>query len=696
MTKHMPEYIQIASLGYQTPFAISNESYVDLKQGELLKLTGVAIPLNKISGNNRKYVPETVHLNVAKLQPRIALHALFGELDHPITADINRMAYVQMTNVSHRIDRLWYDKSKDAYMIEITVLDTPSGNIVYNIYQSGSPIFISLRSLLNPKKNKQNEAGYIDAYMMALITVDIVSNPGFSDAMLEPIASSNEAMLAVCESLNIFNTNDMKTSNEMYKIVDDSFASESVAGVACQPNEADVKTINDLVRNIRKALPAQFTVEDFVKNYRGLFYGNVVGLYPDASVIELVSDSCRTILKLDMVNTNKFSLPAEPVIKYLTIDSNAVDGKHGQLSEKSAMYPVISTEDYVPQEAFVTKLQEVAKSLRETGENISKDAIGSLLDTLSDKFGVVFRMDEEDDEPTFELKVTDASGDDAGSIMVTKDEDAYRIGDIVEFWQPGTEDISAAESIQLFEIVESSNEGMYAIVEDKYEILDGNESMYQVVDEIDETEFANESNGPEIAYELFQIVPDGMSNDKRIINAQGERGIVKPDNAEPKYAVVNEEADGSKPSMYSIVENEDAVNDKEQVNPDEPKRDKKPAKADVNETDWNQNELAMEAATIFELPSSKFSEVYAIENMPVAYKHLWNGLTPAAKELLAKQSEKAKDSVAVNKFWANVDFIATERLCINSNGSLEAALESVTESKVNPMTNFLKVAFRQK
>jgi hypothetical protein len=200
----MPEYLQAMSAANRYKFIGLESKTNNLNSGELLRVSGPAIFLDRISGNGRKYIPQSVHSQVAELQLRVAARALFGELDHPPVTDLMRLAYVKGTEISHRIDKIWWVESEQCYYIEVTILDTPNGRILKTIHDSGSPLYVSLRSLLNPEM-EVNKGSYKEAWIAALITIDFVTRPGFSDAVMTPIEVANESMLAVCESLNLFN-----------------------------------------------------------------------------------------------------------------------------------------------------------------------------------------------------------------------------------------------------------------------------------------------------------------------------------------------------------------------------------------------------------------------------------------------------------------------------------------------------------
>jgi hypothetical protein len=103
----------------------------------------------------------------------------------------------------------------------------------------------------------------------------------------------------------------------------------------------------------------------------------------------------------------------------------------------------------------------------------------------------------------------------------------------------------------------------------------------------------------------------------------------------------------------------------------------------------NRNELAEEAQRIFNLPNSKFAGIKAIESMPIAFKHVWSGLTPAAKSVIAKQAQNAQiaNEADIREFWSNTNFVAIERACLVNKGKLEAAVESL--QTIDPRKAFL-------
>lgn len=552
----MFKQIQAVSAGYKSKFMSAVESE-GLRTGELLRLTGPAIFLDRISGNGRKYIPESVHMQVAELQPRIKQKALFGVLDHPPTDDLNVLAYVKMTDVSHRIDALWFNEAEQTYYITVTILDTPNGRILKAIHDAGSPLFVSLRSLLDPSRNRQNN-GYIDAWMLALITIDFVSRPGFADAELKAVDVSNEAAMAVCESLNLFKHTSKQDNSQNSRIFDMKTkksqlrgsnrkltclpAIESIIGIATEPTGDFRTSVAAFIADVLTNLPGRFTMNDFMTQYPdNIFDGKMIGIYEDTNELAITDAEGKTIamVKLESPIDGVFVLPKDAEVEYfnteITDNSDTVQAgnesaslwlgddvvsklgiaKYGnvklqdfkpmsvtelkieelngakgiklgldphsglyfygdkrklvslgkRLAEKfnitndnefyvldnetgetisvateSAMYAVIATEDYTPDQNFISTMEQVAEFMRSNyGTGFDMNTFNtSIMEQLKDQFGVSARIDLTDDQEN-ELKITDASGENGASILLDVAGDQMICGAISEYWMPGTE-----------------------------------------------------------------------------------------------------------------------------------------------------------------------------------------------------------------------------------------------------------------
>lgn len=715
--------IQVVRTGFRHRFVGATEAQgtEGLRKGELLRMTGPAIPLGKISGNGRRYIPESVHAQVADLQPRIAQKALFGVLDHPAVDDINQLAYVKMTDVSHRIDALWYNEADKTYYITVTILDTPNGRILKTIHDSGSPLYVSLRSLLDPSRNVQR-SGYVDAWMLALITVDFVSRPGFADAELKAVdVAGNECALAVCESLNLFAKHskrifDMKSNKNKSRYIP-VISMESIAGVATEPTADFKSAVTAFIADVLDKLPGKFTATDFAEAYPdSMFDGNIVGLYEDSQELMIKDDASSTvaIIKLCSETDGEYELCDDNDAEYF--DTDVANNSSGADAGNESMYAVIATEGYEPSEGFIDTANAVAAYMKENyGEGFTQDDFNtSIADELSDNFDVSARISSDDDKTV--LKIQD--DDNAASIVLSVNDDMFVPGDVTEYWEPGTEafevgsvatlkdakgdDIVSGEIEQygtfgeLKDTIESEDEVGFsnmtsADIDDDTQVLKIAGNWYYVNDEVSVECGATE--GIDAVQQTEGNVADPIDIDNDYMNNQdntdaGDDTMVEVLDDEDDVAKANKST--LTEQMYDIVEEDKAeiIDDEPdgKANDDEP--DDKDDEPDDTQADA---ELAEEAQRVFAMPNSKFAGNYAIEHMPTAFKHIWSGLSDAAKATVAAQ---AKDACIANesqnlKFWHSTNFVAIERACIISKGKVQAALESMTQPE-DPRIAFMK------
>lgn len=639
--------IQAASLSYKNAVAFEADTTL-LSAGELLKLRGPAIFLSRISGNGRKYIAESVHNQVRELLPRIRAKALYGETDHPPTDDLNRLAYVKLTEASHRIDDIWFVESEQTYYVQITILDTPNGRILKTLHDSGSPMYVSLRSLLDPTKNRQQN-GYIDAWMLALITIDFVSRPGFADAVLKALPVSNEAMLAVCESLNILNTKRTmaKQKNNAYIVVP---AIEGITGVTCVPTEQFVTTVQAFIADMLEKFSNLFDQTEFLEAYSGMFNGHLVALYEDAKIVTITDteNACTATIDIESAVDGYYSIPEEEqVIQYFETESQAIDEgtEMYRVIEHNRMYPVIATEDYVPNDGFIDAVQQTVSAIREHFPNgFTSEDIATINEQYASSNCKV-ALNVEDDKT--ELNILSADNKDASTISLTSADDKYVIETVTEYWMPGSEsdDSTVTKQTDGFQPDPITPEQQYTVIleEDDLDDADAIQTYAIVGDDNDASQKSDE-----LTSGMYSIVEDnGLSN---------------------TYAIVTDEP----------------VTDTSSTNDDDDDDD--------SEEDLTNNELATEAARVFGMPNSIYDGVYAIENMPLAYKHIWQGLSSTAKAIIAKQAEKVSNDKANLKFWSTTDFMAIERLALTKQNAIEVALENA--APVNPRAEWLITPFR--
>ncbi len=106
-----------------------------------------------------------------------------GELDHPESSVIN------LKNVCHNITRLWWE-GKDLYG-EFEILDTPSGNILKQLFLNGINVGVSSRAMGSVTPIGEGLVQVEDD--LELICWDFVSTPSTYGAYVRPVGGLNES-----------------------------------------------------------------------------------------------------------------------------------------------------------------------------------------------------------------------------------------------------------------------------------------------------------------------------------------------------------------------------------------------------------------------------------------------------------------------------------------------------------------------
>ena len=181
-----------------------NESQVGVPEG-MMRVTGVAAVIGVKNRNNRIYNKENYLHHIKLLQEDIA-YGLMGELEHPEEFTIN------LNNVSHKIEAVWYEPATNSVMITLLLLDTPKGKIAQSIIKAGLPLRVSSRAMGSVNANHE-------AIISKLVTYDIVGTPGFRETELRLSESVKNAVpiheTLLCESFYVPAT--QETLNECMK-----------------------------------------------------------------------------------------------------------------------------------------------------------------------------------------------------------------------------------------------------------------------------------------------------------------------------------------------------------------------------------------------------------------------------------------------------------------------------------------------
>ena len=129
-------------------------------------LTGKLQQANTQNGNGRIYPYEVLVREVKNYEKLVRESRALGELDHPDDSVIN------LKNASHLVTSIWMDG--DSVMGKVKVLDTPSGQVLKSLVESGVKLGISSRGM-GSVENRNGQTLVQDDFQ--LICFDFVSEP---------------------------------------------------------------------------------------------------------------------------------------------------------------------------------------------------------------------------------------------------------------------------------------------------------------------------------------------------------------------------------------------------------------------------------------------------------------------------------------------------------------------------------------
>lgn len=166
--KPTPQRLQEVRINPRAPFLVS----------------GKVQAADKPNANHRIYDFNTLHKQVELyLEGPVAEKRALGELDHPESSIIN------LKNVCHNITKLWWE-GKDLYG-EFEILDTPSGNILKQLFLAGINVGVSSRAMGSVTPIGEGLVQVEDD--LELICWDFVSTPSTYGAYVTPVNGLNES-----------------------------------------------------------------------------------------------------------------------------------------------------------------------------------------------------------------------------------------------------------------------------------------------------------------------------------------------------------------------------------------------------------------------------------------------------------------------------------------------------------------------
>ena len=136
-------------------------------------LTGIIQRADTVNGNGRVYPYNVLMREMKNYEKLVSERRALGELDHPDDSVIN------LKNASHMMTKVWWDGKN--VMGKAKVLDTPSGQVLRTLVQSGVSIGISSRGMGSVSEAQGNTVVEDD---FQLICFDFVSDPSTPGAFM--------------------------------------------------------------------------------------------------------------------------------------------------------------------------------------------------------------------------------------------------------------------------------------------------------------------------------------------------------------------------------------------------------------------------------------------------------------------------------------------------------------------------------
>ena len=145
-----------------------------------------------VNGNGRVYPPKVLMREVENYKKLVKERRALGELDHPEDSVIN------LKNASHMVTDIWMDNN--AVMGKVQVLNTPSGQVLQSLVESGVKLGISSRGMGSVSENSGQTIVQED---FQLICFDFVSEPSTPNAfMMREAKDYNNKVFTKADRIN--------------------------------------------------------------------------------------------------------------------------------------------------------------------------------------------------------------------------------------------------------------------------------------------------------------------------------------------------------------------------------------------------------------------------------------------------------------------------------------------------------------
>jgi len=157
-----------------------------------LILSGVMQRADAQNGNGRIYPRPILEREVQRYKQLIQENRALGELDHPDDSVVN------LKNASHMVTDIWWNGND--VMGKAKILNTPSGQILKALVESGVKLGISSRGLGSVRESRGQTIVEDD---FNLICFDFVSDPSTTGAfMMKESKGDNNVLMQLTERLD--------------------------------------------------------------------------------------------------------------------------------------------------------------------------------------------------------------------------------------------------------------------------------------------------------------------------------------------------------------------------------------------------------------------------------------------------------------------------------------------------------------
>jgi len=165
------EYYELCEGGVCQDLLTESEKRFVAEGGMIL--SGIMQKSDTQNGNGRVYPHRVLMREVENYQKLVKERRALGELVHPDDSVIN------LKNASHMVTDVWFEGK--SVMGKVQVLDTPSGNILRSLVNSGVKLGISSRGMGSVSESQGSTVVEDD---FQLICFDFVSEPSTPNAFM--------------------------------------------------------------------------------------------------------------------------------------------------------------------------------------------------------------------------------------------------------------------------------------------------------------------------------------------------------------------------------------------------------------------------------------------------------------------------------------------------------------------------------